>query len=438
MSAQRSPSTLNRPLYWIALAALLAIAAMAYWWLQNYERVDAEIDLPWSGPASYNPLYALEKTLKNGGLKVTSVSQMRFADLKLSTHDTLVLDGPTQQIGVDDAKALLDWVRAGGHLILALPPAQQLPEASDEDDGDDDSGSASKKTGATPSDEFSEDANPENAQSLTATRWQVQGADSALLQALGVEPVENPACARFEALRRAKKSSQTELPDAQWCPPTRFLIHDESEIEWDWFWGDHGQGFVLGRGSLAQGSLTLAATLKPFYSRQINQPAYRLLARQVFADVLARGQHVVLVYGSNVPSLMVLIVRHAWPVLLPLGLALLLWAWARSARFGPLLTQVTAPRRALSEHIFAAGEFNFRRRRFTPLYDALRSSTLDKLKRKHPLLLGLDALSSVHYLAERSGIGKEKIQSALFNSAPEKPDTFIADVRTLLALRNQP
>ena len=50
---------------WIAsIVGVLVIAAAVAWWLHTYERVERWIDLPRTGEAASNPLFALRVALQ--------------------------------------------------------------------------------------------------------------------------------------------------------------------------------------------------------------------------------------------------------------------------------------------------------------------------------------------------------------------------------------
>jgi hypothetical protein len=142
-----------------------------------------------------------------------------------------------------------------------------------------------------------------------------------------------------------------------------------------------------------------------------------------------------LVYGSRMPSLLTLIVRFAWPILLPLSLALLLWAFARSARFGPILAHALAPRRALKEHVLGAGEFLFRRKRARVLHLALLRHTRQKLLRKFPHLEALDTSEQITEIAKLYQLDPARVKDAIEPLDLDKPHAFIQSVKTLIYLR---
>ncbi|HZF97017.1 MAG TPA: DUF4350 domain-containing protein, partial [Pseudoxanthomonas sp.] len=78
----------------LLLAAALAAVGVA-WFLRTHQRVEKQVLLPPRGEASYNPLYALKKTLQADGLQVRSRQRLDLAARDLRPGDTLlILDDP--------------------------------------------------------------------------------------------------------------------------------------------------------------------------------------------------------------------------------------------------------------------------------------------------------------------------------------------------------
>jgi hypothetical protein len=426
----------HRPIFWCGIAAFF-ITALSAWWLHTYKRVAKEIDLPLRGAASYNPLYALQKTLENAGLKVQSHADLRLNLLQLQPHDTLLVEGHIQQLSQADAQKLLQWVHDGGHLLTSLPVAEVLAFGDEYVDSDDVDSEASEAAGysndsddsesASNSDDFNydDDDGAEDAD----TEFVMPGRNSAVLRTLKIEVRESLECARLIIA--------THKSERSWCPKSRFVVAKGTPLDWHWAWGDTTAGYVLGRAGYGSGTVTLASSFKLLSSKSLKRKENQVLARQLFVAAVARNQAVHIIYGHAVPPFYTLLIRWAWPVLLPLALALLLWAYARAARFGPLRAFAYTPRRALSEHIGAAGEFAFRRGRFEMLYQSMRDAALTKLFRKHPQLRELEGSALAQEIAVICALPQAQVHSALFPAALERIDAFTAAISTLIVLRNQ-
>ncbi len=367
----------------LAIGVLFAIplAALVAWWLATFERVAIEIDLPMRGEARYNPLYALKKTLQAQAVDVAAGGNVALDVDALGSADLLVLTSDIRLLGDDQAGALLSWVEEGGHLVFALPPTEE-------------------------------------------------GRDADLLDMLGLWVNENPGCLAWDQPIEGK----LEPARANICFATRFHGEAETLAEFNWLWGSEEAGYLMGRSLYGDGSVFVASELDFLDNRQLDEPGMAALAWQVLAPALGEGK-VHLVYAASIPPLYVTLVRDGWPVLLPLLLALLGWLWMRSQRFGPLQPLAAPHRRALLEHVQAAGEFAFHRGRSLALYAALQRMFHARLKRRDPALAALEGEALVQALCARSQIAASAIRQALNPVDLARPDQFLATTRTLMQLR---
>jgi hypothetical protein len=133
----------------------------------------------------------------------------------------------------------------------------------------------------------------------------------------------------------------------------------------------------------------------------------------------------------------VLLIQRGWPVLAPMLLALFAWLWARSQRFGPLLPLAQGHRRALLEHIRAAGEFLFRRGSAYALYAPLRRAFDERLRHSDPAAAALDGEQQVAVLAAARGLPQAQVQQALVPMALGHPEVFAATIKTMQELQSR-
>ena len=199
-------SIASKPVFWWLIGAFF-IGALSAWWLHTYKRVSKEVDLPLRGAASYNPLYALQKTLEAAGLEVQSHADLRLDLLKLQAHDTLLVEGHIQQLSEADAQKLVAWVHDGGHLLTSLPAAEVLAfsdafDSDSDEDSDEDSDSGDSYD--------SQDA--EHAE----TEFVLPGRNNAVLHTLKIQVRESPACISL--------SISGPKAEHNWCPKSRFEI----------------------------------------------------------------------------------------------------------------------------------------------------------------------------------------------------------------------
>jgi hypothetical protein len=363
----------------IASIVVALIGAFAAWWLYTYKRVPMEIDLPPRGEARYNPLFALKRSLQAQGVEVATTANAAIDATVLKPGEVMVLYSDVRTLAESTSTALLEWVDRGGHLVFALPSAEGQP--------------------------------------------------GALLDTLGLYVSHHRRCLKWQFDNNGK------VEKASHCFSYRFDSYEDDLTEtFEWLWGNVDDGYLFGRQYRGEGSVFIAGELDFLDNGELNKAGHAELAWQVLAPVLGKGR-VHLIYAADVPPLYVLILRHGWPILLPVFIALLAWLWARSQRFGPLLPLASAHRRALLEHVQASGEFVFRRGRTMALYAAVHRLFMARLRRRHPAVAALDGDALVQALSTLVQMPATAIRQALTPVDLARPDQFIATIKTLMQLR---
>ncbi len=384
----------------IALIVLLGaglIAAGVAWFLHSYEKVEKQITLPPRGEASYNPLYALKKTLQADGLKVDSRQRLDLSNARLGKRDTLLILNDPRAMTPVDSRRLLQWVSGGGHLLLRTPPT----------------GSRNKETSVP------------------------------LLEALHVLLTDDaPECAPLQV--------PGEEQHVEFCRGRRFFFN---QVEPELAWGDLQAAYVYARLSHGEGHVDVLADFdfltnngirqgNPFAPEEdplaggLRDAPHRALARQLLAPNYGHGtMH--LVYAAQMPSLWRMVLQRGWPVWAPLLLALLAWLWLRMQRFGPLWPAPAGERRSLLEHVRASGEHLFRYNKRALLYASVRNSFLARLRRRDPVAAALTGEPQIGAIAERLGIPAEAVRTALQAPPSHDKSAFRNRISTLIQLRNR-
>jgi hypothetical protein len=363
----------------IGIIAVALIGAFAAWWNHTYKRVSTELDLPPRGEARYNPLFALKRSLQAQGIEVAASTNAVIDTKALQPGEVMVLYSDVRTLSEATSAGLLDWVERGGHLVFSLPTAE--------------------------------------------------GQHGALMDGLGLYVTDYSRCLKWQVAVDDKEKQ------ASHCFKYRFDSYEDDLTEtFDWLWGSVDNGYLFGRQYRGEGSVFVAGELDFLHNSELDQLGHAELAWQVLGPVLGDGK-VHLIYAADVPPMYVLILRHGWPILLPVFLALLAWLWARSQRFGPLLPLASAHRRALLEHVQASGEFVFHRGRTMALYAAVHRLFTSRLRRRHPALAALDGDALVQALATQIDMPAAAIRQALHPVDLARPDQFIATIKTLMQLR---
>lgn len=356
-----------------ALLAVAVLGAAVFGASRLFEEHSREIRLPPKGAALYNPLFALERTLVHQGTVAQSRPRLDFAQMQLRPGDGVVLYSDPRLLGKSQSDSLLAWVRGGGHLVVRVP------------EGDD--------------------------------------APGALLDALSVEAVAGGwRCERIEQGRQ--RSIRQVL-----CGGQRFTW---SEIEARLWWGEDDNGYVFARLPVGKGSVDVLSTLDFLGNRRIEQREHWQLAHQVLAPALAGRIH--LVYNADVPSFWRVLWQHAWAILIGAVLALVAWLFMRGQRFGPLLPAAAPDRRALLEHVQAAGEHAWRHGAARELHVALRDAFLARLRRRDPMAAALQGEVRIDYLASKFSVDPARIRNALVPPPVFHAETFREAMASLIQL----
>ena len=395
---------MNRRSLTLVVVALLVLAGGTALFLHYFKRESREINLPPKGEAAYNPLYALKQALLAQGIKARSYPSLNPTALELGRNDTLVLYTQPEAISEAQSERLLGWVEQGGHLVMPGPEfgedpgplANQLelrampyPKSKDSDDDDD------------------EDID----YYAHCTRIANGGA-------------------KVEVESDGKKQTLDPAP-LNLCDP-RFISNRGGFILHD---GSDKLGYRFGRLGLGQGVVTVTQT--DFLNNDhLGEPIPGQIAYQILAPRLGRGS-VHLIYSADVPSLWRLLLERGWQVLLPALLALIAWLLMRGQRFGSLVPPPSLHRRALLEHVQAAGELAFRRGRMLALHRAVLDLFRKRLARREPLIAAMDGDLLVQSLAARLDLDPARIRNALSPVGLQRPDAFLQCISTLLLMRNR-
>jgi hypothetical protein len=380
---------------WIVPGVLLAlVAVLVAWFLMTYERVSEERRMPPTGEAARNPMYALRLALQASGERARTQRWFRPAQWRPAARDTLVMYGQAAPFSAAETARLLGWVRGGGHLVLPM-------------------------------------------RTLTAA--------PALSQALGLElRTDAGGCFSLPAPTKKKDAKPAGKPGPK--PPIGF--GEVENIDRDVMLcgarvdglesalgGTHARGgAAFARITLGAGRVTLASGLDFLANDELERPLAAELAYQALAPNMGQGEFV-LVYGDDMPSLMRLLLTHGWMVIVPALLALLAWLLLRGQRFGTPRPAPPGHRRALLEHVQAAGEFAYRRGKAYAMHAALRQRFDARLARRDPSLAALEGDARVVALAERCRLPASRVREALFPRDLHRADAFFHSMSTLALMR---
>lgn len=402
----------RQAVYAILVVLVLGLLGFAGYslWRQDFVRSEEMVDMPRTGEAASNPLYVLKLALLKDGVKVDARQRLLLSTHTLGKRDTVVIYRDPRTLAAGDAKALLEWVARGGHLIVRTPPWRERVGEARVPVLDD--------VGVT------------------------------LLDASdGSEQAERNGCAQlFERGRQAQ---------SMFCGSRRFYFYN-AETEPEAAWGDEDTAYVYARLPYGDGKVDVLADLDFLSNRggsgvplfggprlggdEIAQASNAAFARQVLAPNYKAGT-VHLIYAAEVPSLWHTLIVNSWMAWLPLLLWLLAWLWQRMQRFGPLRPAPAMERRSLLEHVVASGEHIYRYGYGPSLYASVRAAFLLRLRRRDPYAASIEGEPQVELLAQRyknePGLGPAQIRDALAPPLARDHAAFRTRIATLIRMRNR-
>ena len=371
---------MNRRPFYIGLLVLLVAALLVGGFFATFERKDVTEPVVAHGAARYNPFLALQLALNRAGLPTRSLTTLDPVKLPLKPGDTLLIGNNAARVDFGEARRIAAWVRGGGHLLVSP-------------------GSASV-------------------------------AHTPLFDALGLlDPRSAPfACAKARAAEPASKG------DVQICAK-KFRLKPAAVASVDAAIGNAQNGYLFARARLGRGTVSVLATFTPITRISLKSVWTQQFAWHLFAPNRGKGT-IYLVYALDGPSFLAFIASKGWPALLALTLLLAAWMAMRSARLGPLLPAPTLHRRALLEHVQAAGEFLYRRDAGRTLHDLASQTVLTRLRRRDPACVMLNGDALYTRLADRSALDVAQVAQAF--QSPANAQAFRASIITLARLRSRP
>ncbi len=366
----------SRVMAW-GVVLVVSLGVLGLWLYNQGEWVDVEVDTGLRGEAAGNPYLAATRLLDRMGVPARRLPAHPWEQGPPATVDVLVLAGPRHGLAGPLLGPLLDWVSAGGHLVVPaaagagddpLLAALGLDARHDLDSG-------------------------------------VPGAVSVALEGVVLE-------AAFPGSTRLAGGAGY-----------RTLAAD-------------AHGPLVLRGPMGRGRVTALATLGPFTNRRLGRHDHAELLVRLLAPG-GTAPRVALAGDAGMPGLATWLWRRIPEALLSLALLGVLFLWWRGYRFGRLAGPPQAARRSLLEHIEAAGWFLWRRGRADGLLEAGRRALVARAAVRTGALGRRSHAEQVHLIARMSGLPEGRVAAALEPLRHPTPREFLARVADLEAIRKK-
>ncbi len=347
------------------LLLLLALLGWgSHWFFDNHRWEVLETRVGVSVEARRNPWLAAERFLRGLGRSVESQSGRHLLLRPPAADGVLIVKRLGRVLPPDREQALIDWVRAGGHLVVGA--------------GD-------------------------RADAGAAALRERFGVELGVVDWGEPEEGEEEDCG---CLARFHYPGFSEPLQAEFSP-NRYLAGGDPPPDW---WIDNPSGAQLLQMVVGRGRLTLLTETEWLDNETIGERDHALLLTLLVGEAPA----VWLVYSGDQPGVLTLIWTKA-PYLVLAGLLLTgLLLWRSGRRSGPLLAAPPPVRRDLLEHLQAAAEYAWRLDRAQGLLGGSRRRLLQDWQRRHPGLARLDRAERSAWIAERCGLAAAAVERALY------------------------
>jgi len=367
----------------VTILCIAVLGGLAIWFFATHEQVTEQEYIGFQGEARANEFLAAEYLLAELGYGTDSRSSLTPSSWLPDTGDTIV-KRVSSDVAVDEELELLTgWIENGGHLVL-LPP----------------------RSSDALTDEF--------------------------LDYLGVEFRRIPAEDTPELPDRVDDDNVFSLLDYE-VGEFRVVPYYEdmfdAKIEDD-------LGIVAARTQWGTGYLTVVANARYFRNASLDEPENARLLLDVVAGFIDPGT-IWFVYNSAFPSLWEIIWASAPFAVLAAAMALALWIWSVTPKFGPAMIATFESRRSIIEHIRAAGNFVWRNRSAGVLTGSSINAMLHEAEARHPGIGRLSRRDQATRIARITNLPAEWVFEALVGHDNPRPRDFTHHMQSLQGIRKE-
>ena len=369
----------------ISFITISIVSLTAYWFYNNFNYITETVEIGYQGEARKNPVLAAKVFLERMGASVESHYldddiSWEFFESVLNREDTLILLRKGRNLTEDQKYLLLEWVKAGGHLIM---DSQQ--------NNDDDA--LLTKFRITLSKNKGEVAET----SPIAFYWQGYPLEVAFHN-YDLKPFYEPISkisnknGTFALFYYFNQGYVTILSDLAFIENNKIGEYDHAQFLW-------------------------------------HLVTSELAAKRVF--FLQKNPIIDDNDKNEFPSLWSVLWTNMSSVIISGLLLLLFWLWTTSHRFGSLLPEPPRSRRRLLEHIEASGQFLWKQDQAVRLLATERKALLKRIESVHPDWIQLSRRKLSQQLAQISDLSVNEIEMALEKIKPKTEMVFTRNIQVL-------
>lgn len=368
----------------IFLAVVIGVG-LAYWVYRNIEWYKEKEFVGFRGEAKNNYFLAGQLLLQKMGRPAEQYKELYLPTSLPSIKDSLLIFSDRQVLGVKRTEELIEWVKAGGHLIVTARP---------------------------------------QIDNLTRRDF--------LLDSLKIKLIQNIA-PKDEEPDSLDESNNDAKDGWQIAFYPYMTIKNTGSLKETWsFYDKHGVYAV--QVQLGKGRLTVLSTMDIFYNSTIGEYDHADFLWFLAKDQSSGGTFRYVLYEDQI-SIGLWLWKHAWMTMVSLALLLLASIWYVSYRSGPILTILSPNRHRFMEHLQATGLFYWRQGAILHLVELIRKTLYQQLRFHHPDWFYMNFTTQCNMLSNITGISEEHIAQALSARTIKNTKHFLHIVKTLERLR---
>jgi hypothetical protein len=417
----------------VAVVALL-VAGISWWFFNNYERYDEEVDIGYSGEAAKNPYYAAELFLKKYNMEVESLSSILELKKMPSTNDILFIPTKRFDIGDDRVAELMEWVKQGGHLI-ALARYNRRDDYEARDALFDELGvKTDHRFEVLPFFSMLMEGIEENSEKEQAQQDDKSSTDDSDAK-IDKEDWEKSKKKKtwWRTVLNIHVNDQIEDKKVRFWPSKWMINQGRYETSWE-VQGNNGAQLL--EFHIEQGWITLLSEIDFLTNYHIDKYDHAaFLHTLVHVDNSERKLWII--RNGDRPSLMSILFDEYAPAMYTFIIFVLFWIWYASRRFGPVAPNSQAIRRSMSEHIVSTGHFQWRNRNRMELLSSVQKALQEQIVQTRPLWIRLSEKELAGKLAKLAGLEEDKVYKAITAKSVDRELDFAATIEVFSTIRKK-
>lgn len=441
---------MNNKLGFLLTALILSLAIFGFF--QLFESYEETKDLGWDTAAKRNPYLAAEQFLRHLQADVASYDSFEKLE-QLPKGGTIFISSSGSVLTMKRVDKLLDWIKDGGHLIVAAESSESdandklldrfsievLPTDYKKQTGVENNEEIKEFLEKIPKERNSPEQNTENDEKANKNKAKDKHKKlSELLHERNEQIVKQQAAQEKQKSLPIDYDKEEPLPEAELTTltfdemkepvkihfsPYHQLHHPYFDIKegekyedvHPFYWDGSQQGVHFMQFEIGEGMLSVLSDADIWRSEHIAQLDHAFLLK-----ILSQNSNGVrLFYGAEMPSIFVLLWKNGYQILVSAGFLLLIWLAYRSRRFGPIQSAKITVRRSLAEHINASANYLWRENEIDELLAALRADIEHQVFCKVANYELLDQQEKLNSLSDKSGIPLAAVEYAMTTTAEE-------------------